>query len=253
MQAVRCHSPLVWALAVLAAGFAACVAPPPPEQESRPAASAPGSEAPAPRLDEPRGTERAGSEPAAAAPATAPRVVFLGDSLTAGYGLPEQEAFPALLEAALAERGRPIQAVNAGLSGDTTAGGLRRLPWLMRQGPDLLVVALGANDGLRGQPLGAIEENLRRILQEAGEAGVPVLLLGLRLPPSHGADYARGFAEIYPRLAAELEVPLVPFLLEGVGGRPELNLPDGIHPNTAGQQVIAGALVPHLERALFGP
>ncbi|HVS03164.1 MAG TPA: arylesterase, partial [Thermoanaerobaculia bacterium] len=129
-------------------------------------------------------------------------MVFLGDSLTAGLGLAAEQAFPARLERLLGERGRPIDAVNAGVSGDTTAGGLRRVPWLLRQEPDLLVVELGANDALRGQPIAGVEANLRAIVEQARAAGVPVLLVGMRIPPSYGGEYATAFTELYPRLAA---------------------------------------------------
>jgi acyl-CoA thioesterase-1 len=137
--------------------------------------------------------------------------------------------------------------VNAGVSGDTSAGGLRRLAWLLKQKPDVVVVELGANDGLRGQPLAGVEANLRDIVARSRAAGARVLLVGLRVPPSLGGDYARDFAAIYPRLARELDVPLVPFLLEGVAGDPDLNLPDGIHPNAEGQRRVAELMLPHLE------
>ena len=190
-------------------------------------------------------SRRAAPTPAPA-PLDAPVVVFLGDSLTAGLGLAAEEAFPALVAERLARAGTPIQPVNAGVSGDTSAGGLRRLPWLLRQDPDVVVVELGANDALRGQPVAGIEENLRRIVQSAQAAGARVLLVGLQVPPSYGGDYARQFAEMYPRLAEELDVPLLPFLLEGVAGRRELNLADGLHPNAEGHRLIAELLAPRL-------
>jgi len=181
-----------------------------------------------------------------------PLVVFLGDSLTAAFGLAEEQGYPARAAADLERRGLPIRALNAGISGDTTAGGLERLDWLLAQKPDLVVVELGANDGLRGQPLAAVEANLRAIVERARAAGAGVILVGMRIPPNYGPDYAHGFQEIYPRLARELDVPLVPFLLEGVAARPELNLPDGLHPNARGYEIvartIADALAPVLER-----
>lgn len=173
-------------------------------------------------------------------------VVFLGDSLTAGYGLPSAEAFPALLEERLASQGLPFRAVNAGVSGDTSAGGLARLDWVLSSDPDLLVVELGPNDGLRGLDLAMTESNLRRIVARARESGVRVLLVGMRIPPNYGPEYAGEFAALFPRLAEELDVPLVPFLLEGVGGEPDLNQGDGIHPTAAGQRVVAGNVEPHL-------
>lgn len=179
-----------------------------------------------------------------------PRVVFLGDSLTAGFGLPRAEAYPALLESHLAGRGLEVSVVNAGVSGDTTAGGLARLDWLLRQDPAVLVVALGANDGLRGLSLKSLESNLRAIVTGARSAGAAVLLCGMRMPPNYGEDYTEGFAAVFSRVAEDLEVPLVPFLLEGVAAREELNLDDGMHPNSAGQARVAENVAPALEKLL---
>jgi len=195
--------------------------------------------------------------PAAAAlsasdPRPGPLVVFLGDSLTAGYQLGEAQAFPSLVAGALRQEGIPVRIVNAGVSGDTSAGGLRRLEWLLGQKPDVLVVALGANDGLRGQPLPEIERNLRSIAEKAKGAGARVLLVGMRMPTSYGPKYAEGFARIYKRLHRDLDVPLMPFLLDGVAGRPDLNLPDGIHPNARGQEIVAANVLRYL-RPLLGP
>jgi acyl-CoA thioesterase I len=183
-------------------------------------------------------------------PARFPLVVFFGDSLTAGYGLEESQAFPALLETQLAATGTPIRAVNAGVSGDTSAGGVSRLSWLLKQHPDVLVVELGANDAMRGQPPSATEANLRRIVETAKAQGVRVLLVGMLAPPNYGPEFTRDFAAIYPRLSRQLDVPLVPFLLEGVAGRPELNLADGIHPTPEGHAIIARTLRPYLEKML---
>lgn len=198
-----------------------------------------------------------GNTPSAPAPATepagvsaavdAPLVVFLGDSLTAGYGLAEEQAFPSLVENALADRGLPIRIVNAGVSGDTTAGGVSRLDWLLRQAPDVVVVELGANDGLRGLPLEMSERNLREIVTRSLDAGAQVLLVGMKIPPNYGPVYTSGFEKIFPKLADELDVPLMPFLLEGVAADPKLNLPDGIHPNAEGQRRVAANFVPYLE------
>lgn len=178
------------------------------------------------------------------------KVVFLGDSLTAGLGLPEEEAYPAVLEARLEEAGRPVEVVNAGVSGDTSAGGLARLDWLLSQEPDVVVVELGPNDGLRGLDLAETEANLREIVRRTRASGARVLLTGLRIPPNYGPDYTERFRDMYPRIAEEMDVDLVPFLLEGVGGEPELNQPDGIHPNTEGQRLLADNVQPHLERIL---
>jgi acyl-CoA thioesterase-1 len=178
-------------------------------------------------------------------------VVFLGDSLTSGWRLPESQAYPALLEQELRQRNRPLRAINLGVNGDTAADGLARLSEALRRKPDVLVVALGINDGLRGLPLDAIESALRQILERARAAGSKVLLVGMLIPPGSGSeDYVAGFGAIYPRLAAEYRVPLVPFLLDGVAGKAELNHGDGLHPNAAGHERLAANVRPHLELLL---
>jgi len=182
--------------------------------------------------------------------ASGPVVIFLGDSLTAGLGLGEEQAYPARVAAKLAAQGKTVKVINAGVSGDTTAGGLARIDWLLRQHPDVLVVGLGGNDGLRGLPLADTEKNLRDIIRRGQAAGVRVLLLGMQIPPNYGPDYVNGFKAMYPRLAKELNVPLVPFLLEGVGGVADLNQNDGIHPTAKGQEMVADNVVPYLSKLL---
>jgi acyl-CoA thioesterase I len=183
---------------------------------------------------------------------TLPKVIVLGDSIAAGLHLdiPLDESFPALLELQLEEAGHPFDLVNAGVSGDTTAGGRSRLAWMLSQNPDLLVVELGANDGLRGVALTSIEENLSAIVRGAREAGVPVLLLGMRLPPNLGQDYVEGFAAIYERVGKLEGVRLVPFFMEGVAGVPDLNWTDGIHPTAEGHRILAETVRPHLAEML---
>jgi acyl-CoA thioesterase-1 len=184
---------------------------------------------------------------AAAAPvadaAAAPQVVFLGDSLTAGLGLGEEAAYPAIVGELLAERGVAVRIVNAGVSGDTSAGGLARVDWLLSLHPDVLVVALGGNDGLRGQPVATIESNLREIVRRARGAGARVVIAGMKMPPNYGPEYTREFEALYARLARELELPFIPFLLEGVAADPRLNQPDGIHPTAEGQRKVAALVV----------
>ena len=179
-----------------------------------------------------------------------PLVVFLGDSLTAGLGLDEDEAYPAVLERELRKDGTPIRVINAGVSGDTTAGGLSRLGWLLNQHPDFVVVALGGNDGLRGLPIEEADQNLREIIRRSQATGARVLLLGLKMPPNYGPDYTTRFAALYPQIARDLNVPLVPFMLEGVGGVPSLNQYDGIHPTAEGQEIVAKNVLPYLEKVL---
>lgn len=187
---------------------------------------------------------------AAPAAASARVIVALGDSLTAGLGVAPDEAYPALLEARLRHAGRDYRVVNAGVSGDTSAGGRRRVDWVLRSKPELVIVALGANDGLRGLPVEELRENLEAIVKRLQAAGVRVLLVGMRLPPNYGDDYARAFAAVFPAVARRTGVALAPFLLDGVAGVPRLNQPDGIHPTAEGQRVIAAALSPHVERLL---
>jgi acyl-CoA thioesterase-1 len=179
-------------------------------------------------------------------------LVVLGDSLTAGLGVAPDEAYPALLEARLRREGFAYRVVNAGVSGDTTAGGRRRLDWVLRARPDLVVVALGANDGLRALPLDALRDNLTAIVTRLRAAGARVLLAGMRLPPNYGAEYTEAFGRAFGEVARTTSVPLLPFLLEGVAGNPALNQADGIHPNPAGHRIMADtmwrAVRPHLRK-----
>jgi acyl-CoA thioesterase-1 len=187
---------------------------------------------------------------AAGAPAAERVVVAFGDSLTAGQGVAVDEAYPALLEARLRREGYGYRVVNAGVSGDTSAGGRRRVDWVLRTRPDVVIVALGANDGLRGLSVDGLRDNLEAIVTRFREAGARVLLAGMRVPPNYGDDYARAFAAVFPAVARRTGVPLVPFLLDGVAGDPELNQPDGIHPTAEGQRVMADRLWPSLRPLL---
>jgi len=177
-------------------------------------------------------------------------IVALGDSLTAGLGVAADQAYPALLERRLRREGFAYRVVNAGMSGDTSAGGLRRIDWALRLHPDVVIVALGANDGLRGQPPEALRDNLTRIVERAQAAGARVLMAGMRVPPNYGDDYGRAFAGVYPAVANATGVPLAPFLLAGVAGNPRLNQADGIHPTAEGQRRIAEVLWPYLKPLL---
>jgi acyl-CoA thioesterase-1 len=179
-----------------------------------------------------------------------PKVVFFGDSISAGAHLPAEQAFPAVLQRKLAAEAVPFQLSNAGVTGDTSAGGLRRIDWILSQNPALVVVELGGNDGLRGVPVESIEQNLRSILAKIKAHGAKAMLLGMRLPPSIGADYAREFEAIYPRLASEFEAAYVPFFMDGVAGVAELNLPDGLHPTAQGHERIADKLREPLRKVL---
>jgi acyl-CoA thioesterase-1 len=196
---------------------------------------------PAPSTGEPRVRY-----PVLEIPDDAPRVTFLGDSISAGLHLEAAQAFPAVLQRQLFKTGRPFQLTNAGISGDTSAGGLARVDWLLKQAPDILVLELGVNDGMRGLPIDLIESNLRGIIEKTQAAGSQVLLLGVRIQPSYGEEYAEQIAAIYPRLAQEFDLPFVPFFMKDVGGVTELTLPDGLHPTALGQEQLAENVAPGL-------
>jgi acyl-CoA thioesterase-1 len=170
-----------------------------------------------------------------------PAVLVLGDSLAAGLGVDPSEAYPALLQKKIDAAGLNFTIINGGVSGDTSAGGLRRLPWYLGRKIDVLFLELGANDGLRGVPPAATRANLQAIIDAAKTAcpGIKIVIAGMRLPPNLGQDYTDAFEKIFPALARENHAALVPFLLEGVGGKPELNAPDQIHPTAEGHKIVA--------------
>jgi acyl-CoA thioesterase-1 len=180
----------------------------------------------------------------AAAQAHVPVILDFGDSLTAGYGLMPEEAFPARLEAWLGTHGIAARVVNAGVSGDTTTDGLARLDWALADKPDLVILALGANDALRGIDPATVRANLDAMLQKLNAAGAKVLILGMLAPPNWGADYDRAFDQIYPQLAKAHDAALYPFFLEGVAMKPDLNQPDGLHPNERGVAVLVARIGP---------
>jgi acyl-CoA thioesterase-1 len=182
-------------------------------------------------------------------PAGAPTVLVLSDSIGAGLHLAEHQAFPAVLQRRLAAEGRPFRLVNASESGRTSAGGVGALDWTLKSLPDLVVIALGGNDGLRGIPIDETERNLRTMIERSRAAGARVLLLGVRLPLNYG-DYGAEFDALYPALAEEYGVAFVPFYMDGVGGVPELNLADGLHPSPEGHQKLAENVAPALASAL---
>jgi acyl-CoA thioesterase-1 len=177
----------------------------------------------------------------AATPAPAKALVFLGDSLTAGLGVQPSEAFPALIAEKIRAAGLPFQVENAGLSGDTSAGALRRMEWLLQRPIDVLLIELGGNDGLRGLPVKSLKANLQAIIDKAKakNSAVKIVIAGMQIPPNLGADYAADFARVYAELARGNNADLIPFLLEGVGGHRDLNQPDMIHPTAAGHRIVA--------------
>lgn len=227
------------AVSVLAAGCSR------PERDATERAATPNPSAP-PRVEAVRPFD---------SPALAqgkPRVVFLGDSLTAGYGLPKEQSVPSLVQQRLDGEGYDYEVVNHGVSGDTSAGGVSRLDWALDGDVRVLVLELGANDGLRGLPVESTKANLSSIITRAKARGVTVLLTGMEAPPNHGPVYTLQFRQLFADLAREHKVAFVPFYLEGVAGHPALNIADGIHPNAEGaaivQQTIWKALQPLLER-----
>jgi len=223
---------LVGAVVLVALGMAAC-------GDGRSAVREASTNAPA-AVNEPR------REPGR------PRIVFLGDSLTAGLGLAPEDAVPALIQARLDAGGYRYDVVNAGVSGDTSAGGLSRLDWSLEGDVAVLVVELGGNDGLRGLPVAQMRQNLATILSRARERGITVILTGMEAPPNYGAAYTAEFREVFRSLAKEYQVRFIPFFLEGVAGIASLNQGDGIHPNSAGARIVEDtvwrALEPELER-----
>lgn len=184
---------------------------------------------------------------------TSERVILvLGDSITAGYGLDLSQAYPALLEQRIDNQGWPFKVVNAGQSGDTSAGGLNRLDWLLRNRVDVLVLELGANDGLRGLPTETTQRNLQAIIDRTKKRypDAKIVIAGMKIPPNMGRDYSAKFEAIYPAVARANKAVLIPFILEGVGGMRELNLPDGMHPTAKGHEIVAANVWKVLEPVL---
>jgi acyl-CoA thioesterase I len=179
--------------------------------------------------------------------ATQLNIVAFGDSLTSGHGIGRSEAYPAVLERTLHDAGLPFRVRNHGVSGDTTAGGVRRVGAALDERPQILIVALGANDGLRGLPVADVRRNLEQIIEAAQSRAVSVLLCGMEAFPIYGWQYSVDFHRIYPELAAKYGIPLVPFLLNGVVGNQAMLLPDMVHPNAAGAKTIAGNIWPYLQ------
>lgn len=196
------------------------------------------------------------TEPATAALPTTddrPRIVAFGNSLTAGLGVAAEDSYPSQLQRRLDQDGFQYRVINAGVSGDTTAGGLRRISWVLKSRPHIVILELGANDGLRGLSLRETKVNLERIIQQCQSASVTVVLAGMKLPPNYGAEYTNGFESIYAALASQYHLVLIPFFLDGVAGSTSLNQADGIHPTGDGYRIIVdkvmGTVRPLLDRA----
>ncbi len=177
-------------------------------------------------------------------------ILFLGDSLTEGYQLSKEEAFPALIEKELKKEHKKIKVINGGVSGATSASGMKRMDWYLKAKPDFLVLALGANDGLRGMKVTETEKNLSNVIEKAQHRGITVILAGMKMPTNMGEPYRTQFENIFPKIAKKYSIKLIPFILEGVGGKPEFNLPDGIHPNPKGHEIMAKTILKVLEPEL---
>jgi acyl-CoA thioesterase I len=207
-----------------------------------------------PAREAPATPARSASSPATPAdpdaPPPRPRIVAFGDSLTAGLGLLEQEAYPALVQRKIDAAGYEFEVVNAGVSGDTSAGALRRLDWALQGDVKVLIVAFGGNDGLRGLPVSQMKENLSNIIDNARERNIVVILAGMEAPPNFGQEYATQFRQAFRDVALNKRVLFLPFLLNNVAGKPELNQADGIHPNQQGTQIVADSVWAILEPLL---
>lgn len=179
-----------------------------------------------------------------------PRIVAFGDSLTAGLGVTADEAYPAELQRRLDVLGFRYRVVNAGVSGETTAGGLRRVAWILRSKPEIVILELGANDGLRGLRVEETRANLEQIIQQIQQSGTQVVLAGMKLPPNYGQDYLSAFERLYPDLAKRYRLPLIPFFLEAVAASQALNQADGIHPTAQGYRAIVDKMLPTLQPVL---
>ncbi len=179
-----------------------------------------------------------------------PILMAFGDSLTAGFGVGSEESYPAKLQDILKKNGYPHKVINAGVSGETTAGGLRRITWLMQQKPQIIILELGANDGLRGLPISAMESNLSDIITLCKKQNAKVLLVGMKVPPNYGKEYSKEFEKTFQKLAKKFKTPLIPFLLEGIAAKRKYNQGDGIHPTSEGYKIVVKTVWNYLEPML---
>lgn len=181
---------------------------------------------------------------------TAKKIVFIGDSLTEGYQLSKEYSFPSLIQKKLDKDNLNYEVINGGVSGATSASGMSRLKWFLKSEPEIIVFALGANDGLRGLKVAKTRSNLEKVIQRAKELDIKLILAGMQIPPNYGVAYTESFRKMFPTLAKKYNVPLIPFLLEGVAGKKSLNLADGIHPNKKGYEIIANTVYKKLKELL---
>jgi len=239
IQNMRLFPGTIYCVALLSVGLWACDQPlgkPAPKIQGTSVDARPGATSPPPSNAASRPEERV--------------LVAFGDSLTAGLGLSPEESYPARLQEKLLLSGYRYRVVNAGVSGDTTAGGVRRVEWVLKSKPDVVILELGANDGLRGLDLAETRANLDQIIQRLLAGNATVILAGMKLPPNYGADYTKAFQALYADLAQRHGIPFIPFFLEGVAAKPDLNQADGIHPTGQGYAVVVTNLWPVLEPLL---
>lgn len=177
-------------------------------------------------------------------------IVFIGDSLTEGYQLPQEASYPSLVQAKINKDGKDYKVINGGVSGSTSASAMSRLNWFLKSKPKVVVLALGSNDGLRGQSISKMKANLSAVIEKAKSKNIKVLLAGLQIPPNYGRDYANKFKDVFVTLSKSYQVELIPFILEGVAGIPKYNLPDGIHPNADGYKIVSETVYKYLEPML---
>ena len=177
-------------------------------------------------------------------------IVALGDSLTEGYGVSKEEAYPYLVEQELIKKGYSVKLINAGISGSTSASAPSRMQWYFRVKPDIVILALGGNDGLRGLSVEHMKKNLGKAISLASSKNIRVLLAGMQIPLNYGENYTKSFRDVFYELAEQFQLPMIPFLLKDVGNIPSLNLPDGIHPNSKGHQIISRTVLKYLEPLL---
>ncbi|MFZ5827235.1 MAG: arylesterase [Bacillota bacterium] len=235
-------STILLVVLILALGTAGCAKKPKPETEAKQATPAPAAQQQRSRIKSPDPTiDRTGW----------PVIVAFGDSLTAGLGVPLEQNYPSQLQAELDERGYKYHVVNAGISGDTTAGGLNRVESVLQHNPAIVILELGANDGLQGKSTEQMEQNLAQIIERLQKTGAQVVLAGMHAPPNYGPEYTQSFYKVFEELARRYQLPFIPFILDQVGGVPELNLADGIHPTAEGYTIVVNRnLLPVLETVL---
>ncbi|MEE2671520.1 MAG: arylesterase [Bdellovibrionota bacterium] len=178
------------------------------------------------------------------------KLVIIGDSITEGYGLSKEKAYPAVLEKMIQKNGHNYKVINGGISGSTTSSAMSRLTWFLRSKPDMIILALGANDGLRGIKVDVSKANLEKFIEKCQQEKVKVVIAGMQVPPNYGEEYGKAFRQMYKDIISKYKIPSIPFLIEGVAGKAELNIEDGIHPNEKGHEIVAQNVYKHIKELL---